>query len=114
MTLLRPRRPAKAVRLRARTVLDSDGDPVESWDDPLREPLKRATVDSVTSTEEDGVVRRLIEAERLLFLPHAADLTRFDRVELGDEVWRVHGDPVVRTALSSGTYTKAHLTRVAG
>ena len=99
MSLLRPGRPAKAVRLRPRTVLDSDGDPIESWNDPLREPLKRATVDSVTSTEEDGVIRRLIEAERVLFVPYVADLTRFDRVELGTEVWRVAGDPVVRRAL---------------
>ena len=111
MSLARPTRARPVYRLRPATSVDYDGDTVESWDTPTRDRLRGAVVQDVTSTEKDGVVRRLTESERLLLVPGRADLHRDDRVEVGGEVWRVDGDPVTRRSESMGTFTSAQLVR---
>lgn len=110
--LLSSRASATVTRLRAGTTLDSDGDPVESWAVPVRALLRGAQVQPVSSTEDDGA-RRLIEGEALLIVPGSPDLKATDRVEVGAEVWRVNGTPVVRRGLASGSYTSVALTRIA-
>jgi hypothetical protein len=111
VSLARPTRARPVYRLRPGTSLDYDGDPVESWDAPARDRLRGAVVQDVTSTEKDGVVRRLTESERRLLVPGRADLHRDDRVEVDGGIWRVDGDPVTRRSESMGTFTSAQLVR---
>lgn len=99
-------------RLRAGTTTDSYGDPVESWTAPDRFLLRGARVQHVTTVEEEGTERRVIRGETTLYAPGAVDLTRDDRIEVGSEVWRVDGEPVVRAGLASTVYTTATLARV--
>lgn len=105
---------AAVVRLRPALVEDSYGDPVESWDFPSRIRLRGADIQAVSSTEQEGTARRLVEDARVLFVPGVPDLTSADRIETEDgEVWRVDGNPVVRRGQALGVYTTATLTRAA-
>lgn len=99
-------------RLRAATVLDSDGDPVKSWTVPDRLKLRGATVQSVSSIEEEGGTKRIVQGEKTLFAPGAVDVKADDRIEVGAEIWRVNGVPEVLRGLASGVYTTAALTRI--
>lgn len=99
-------------RLRARPAVDSYGDPVESWGDPLRDLLPGAQLQNAGSVEADAALKRVLVNDRRLFIPYAADLTSEDRVEVLGEVWRVDGDPIVRRGLASSVYTTATLKRV--
>lgn len=100
-------------RLRAGTVTDSYGDPVESWApaDVSRERLRGAAVQAPSSTEESSPAASQLTNERRLFAPSRLDLTDADRVEVDGVVWRVEGVPVVRRGLASGVYTTATLSR---
>jgi len=111
VSLARPTRARPVYRLRPGMAADYDGDPVESWAAPVRERLRGAVVQDVTSTEKDGVVTRLARAERRLLVPGRPGLTLDDRVEIAGETWRVDGDPVVRRSESMGTFTSAQLVR---
>lgn len=99
-------------RLRATVGQDSYGDPVESWDTPQRTRLRGASVQDVSVVEDEGVDRRLVRGERVLFVRGAADLTEDDRIEYRAEVWRVAGDPFVKRGLASAVYTVCALERV--
>ena len=99
-------------RLRPGTVLDSDGDPVESWDAPDRFKLAGAVVQDVSTVEEEGVSKQIVKGERTLFVPRRVDLKADDRIEVEGEQWRVNGDPVTKAGLASGVLTTAALTRV--
>ncbi|USL85082.1 head closure [Arthrobacter phage SWEP2] len=99
-------------RLRATVGQDSYGDPVESWDTPQRTRLRGASVQDVSVVEDEGVDRRLIRGERVLFVRDHADVTAEDRIEYRGEVWRVAGDPVVKRGLASPVYTVCALERV--
>ncbi len=95
-------------RLRPGTALDSDGDPVESWLTPDRLPLRAAQIQDGSSEEDE----QTLSGEKKLFAPGRVDVLAEDRIEVGAEVWRVNGVPVVRSGLASGLFTTAHLTRV--
>jgi head-tail adaptor len=92
--------------LRARTRLDTYGDPVEDWDDPERILIPGAVIQSVASTEEGGDLTHT----RNLFCRGALDVTAEDRIEAEGQVWRVDGDARVRHGLSVGTYTRLRLS----
>jgi head-tail adaptor len=112
--LLSRRSKRPVTRLRAAVTQDSYGDPAESWAQPARLPLKLAQIREVSSDETDGQVRRILTDERALFVPGAPDVVANDRIEVGDEIWRVDGDPIVREGLMSGVFTAATLKRVTG
>jgi hypothetical protein len=111
--LLRSPRSTRTVqRLRPSSSLDLRGESVEGWDAPERAPLKGAVVETVSVTETDGT-RRVLRDERSLRFPRAVDLHAEDRVEIGAEVWRVDGEPLVRTeGLARGVETVASLVRL--
>ncbi len=98
-------------RLRPVESVDSVGDPIRSWDDPEREPLKRATVEEVSSREADGTIVRLDGERRLLIDGPRPDLTATDRIEYLADVWRIDGDPLTKPALAMETLTVAKLIR---
>ncbi len=101
-----------AYRLRPSVTLDSYGEPVESWDDPQRHPLRGAKDQPVSTVEEENSTRRTVDDERLLLIPRRVDLTEADRVELLDgSVWRVDGTPATRRGLASGVLTTVALKR---
>lgn len=112
--LLNLRRPNAPVinRLRMGTALDSYGDPVASWAVPDRLRLRGAEIQEAPAEEIEAPLADEIRATSVLFAPGAVDLTEFDRVEQGAEIWRVVGPPIVRTGLAMRTYTKARLARV--
>jgi hypothetical protein len=95
-------------RLRPGTRTDSDGDPVESWSTPDRLKLRAAQIQDGSSEEADGATT----GEKKLFAPGRVDVLAEDRIEVGAEVWRVNGAPIVRSGLASGLFTTAHLTRL--
>lgn len=99
-------------RLRPGTALDSDGDPVESWDSPDRLKLVGAEIQDVSTIEEEGAAKRILQGEKTLFVRRLVDVKAEDRIELDGNQWRVNGDPVKRSGLASGSYTKAALTRI--
>jgi hypothetical protein len=111
--LLRSPRGVRTVqRLRPGAETDLRGEAVESWDVPARAPLKGAVVETVSVTDTDGT-RRVLRDERTLRFPRAVDLHAEDRVEIGAEVWRVDGEPLVRTeGLARGVETVAALVRL--
>lgn len=103
----------KIYRLRPSTIEDYYGETTETWDPPQREQLHKATAQAPTVVEEGSIARRVVvEGERRLYVPGRADLTSADRVEIDGEVWRVNGDPVVRSGLGSAVYTTAKLDQV--
>ena len=104
-------KPSSIYRLRAGTTLDSDGDPVESWDTPDRLKLVGAEIQDVSTVEEEGVSKRILQGEKVLFVRRLVDVKAEDRIESEGEIWRVNGEPVKRSGLASGSYTKAALTR---
>lgn len=99
-------------RLRAGVTTDSYGDPVESWDSPERFLLRGASVQTVSTVEDEGTTRHIIRGEKTLHAPGSPSLTSGDRIEVGGEIWRVDGDPVVRRGLASTVYTTASLERI--
>lgn len=99
-------------RLRAGSGTDSYGDPVQSWDAPERVILRGATVQDISTVEDEGVAKRIVRGEKALFVPGAADVTVDDRIEYDGEVWRVNGDPAVKRGLATGVYTSAALDRI--
>lgn len=98
-------------RLRPTVGEDSYGDPYETWDPPQRHRLRRAEVQDVATVEEEGVRRVVVEGERRLYVPYAADLTSADRIEVDGETWRISGKPAVRRGLASTVYTTCTLTQ---
>lgn len=116
MSLLLGYGPPRFVRLRAGTVPDTYGDPVESWDPEhvQRLPLPGARAQVRDVVEEEGLVHRVIRRERVLYMPGTPDVRAEDRIEEAGEVWRIDGDPVVRTRLSGPPETVATLTRKTG
>lgn len=104
-------RAPKVYRIRAARSLDSYGDPVDDWDNPVRERLPRAILQAPSSVEVDGTGKRLVTGERSLYAPYPLDLTAEDRIEVGGEVWRVDGDPIIRQGFAMGVYTTATLVR---
>lgn len=112
MLLTAYRKAVTPYRLRATAGTDSYGDPVESWATPDRLKLKGATVQDVSTVETEGVTKRVIKGETTLFAPGAVDVKAEDRIEVGDEVWRVDGDPAVKAGLASAVFTVATLKRV--
>jgi len=113
--LLKPtRRRDPVYKLTPRTVSDSYGDPVLSWDDADKDELPGATWEDVTSEEDANGNRRLVSNTRQLFVPGRCRITQQDRVEIRGEVWRVDGDPIDREGMAMGVYTVAKLTRKTG
>lgn len=112
--ILNSTRGPKAYRLRASQGVDSYGDPVEDWDAPERVLLYRAIVQEPDTVEVEGVGKRVVSGERVLYAPTALDLVSGDRVEVDGEVWRVQGEPKVRRGLAMGVYTSATLARSEG
>lgn len=104
----------KVYRLRAGQILDSYGDPTESWETPNETLLPRALVQHDSSTETELAKSDEVETEWVLFSPGALDIVPTDRIRVGDRVWRVDGDPVVRQGLASGVYTTVSLRRFVG
>lgn len=98
-------------RLRPGTKLDSYGDPVDDWANPVRVRLPGAKVEHAETVEEDNVVRRVLRDERVLFVPGSPELAASDRVEVDGETWRVNGTPNRRRGLASSAYTTAVLTQ---
>jgi head-tail adaptor len=103
---------APIYRLRCAITMDSYGSPHEDWSAPYRHRLPGARVQDVSNNEVEGIERRLIRGERLLFVPGRCDLTDDDRVDVGGEIWRVSAYPTVRVGLASAVYTTATLVRV--
>jgi hypothetical protein len=99
-------------RLRAGVGVDSYGDPVESWDAPDRLILRGATVQDLSTVEDEGPAKRVIRGEKVLFAPGLADVRAEDRIEHRGEVWKVNGDPIVKRGLASAPFTFAALDRV--
>jgi len=118
VTLTRPHRSPKVFRLRPGVTLDSDGDPTESWEQPDRLRLPKATVQESSSEDEDGLSQRALGSKRLtrsgrkVFLPYRADVVANDRVEIDGQVWRVDGNPNPRAGLSTTVYTTVTLARL--
>lgn len=112
MLLTAYRKTPTVYRLRPGTVLDSDGDPVESWDSPDRLKLSGAVVQDVSTVEEETGRTQIVKGEKVLFLSRPADVKSDDRIEVAGETWRVNGDPVTRPSLASGVVTTVTLTRV--
>ena len=105
----------KVYRLRPGSRTDTYGDEIaDDWSNPVPQLISRATVQPVSSSETETPTADQIENERNLFVPGSPDLVSTDRVRIGDEVWRIVGDPFVRRGLASGTYTAARLRRVVG
>lgn len=101
-------------RLRAAIVEDSYGDTSEDWRNPGRVPIRGASAQTVSTDETEGVARRVLEDERVLYVPRREDLTAEDRIEVDGDVWRIDGDPIVRRGLASAAYTTAKLRRITG
>jgi hypothetical protein len=104
----------KLYRLRAAVTHDSYGDEVQDWKNPSRKLLPKARVEDAETVEEDGVVRRVLKGERVLFVYGTPDITSEDRIEIAGQVWRVNGLPNQRRGLASGAYLTATLTRNSG
>jgi hypothetical protein len=114
--LMNPTVAPRVSRLRPRTRLDSDGDPVESWDTPDRLVLKSATVQAFQSVEKtDPVSAAVLRDTATLYAPGEVDIAATDRVEVVRsgvaELWTVSGEPTVLVGLASGTITVARLSR---
>jgi len=101
-------------RLRATTVNDSYGDPVESWTNPSTMPLPRAVLYDGASLETETSRATTTSSDRVLHVPYRVDLAENDRIQDGSEVWRVDGKPIVRRGLASTEYTTANLVRFEG
>lgn len=95
-------------RLRPGVKLDSYGDPVEDLDNPERERLVGAYVQSGQLMEDPD---RLLAGQRKLFAPGSHDLKAEDLIEVDGELWRVEGDARIRHGLAMGTYTAAILSK---
>lgn len=109
--LLSLHRGPKVYRLRPGQGVDSYGDPIEDWDNPVRELLYQAVLQEPDTEEEDGAGNRLVTGQRVLYAPRALDLQAEDRVEVDGQLWRVQGDPKIRRGLAMGVYTSATLAR---
>lgn len=114
MVILHAGRSPAVYRLKPGAGTDSYGDPVEDWENPVRERLYRATVQEPRTEEIDSAGKRVVSGERALYLPYASDLAAEDRIEIDGEVWRVEGRPKVRRGLAMGVYTSATLSRAEG
>lgn len=115
MILDRPRRGATITRLRATMTTDSYGDPVgEDWSTPDRLVLRRAEVQAVSADETETPSGTHTTDERVLYALGRPDVREGDRIEVGSEVWRVDGPPVVREGLASDRFLTASLRRVSG
>ena len=118
MSLLRPHRSPRVFRLRPGVTLDSDGDPVESWETPDRLRLRHVTLQESSSEDEDGLAQRSLGSKRLtrsgrkIFVPYAADVVANDRVEIDGQLWRVDGNPNPRRGLATSVYTTVTLARL--
>ena len=109
--ILRPYAGPPVYRLRAgEGTLDSYDDPTPNWSVPDRLRLT-AEVQPVSSAEADGITRTLVEDERRLYVAGVANLRAADRIDFGDGVWEIDGDPFVRRGLT-GTHTVAALKRI--
>jgi len=99
-------------RLRATSIPDSDGDPVESWASPDRRRLYRADFQVASATEGETPAAARLRDEGPLYVPGRVDLLAGDRVEVGGLVYDVIGDPVVAVGEALGVNTTAQLRRV--
>jgi hypothetical protein len=101
-------------RLRAAPAVDTYGEPLDGWGAPSRRRLLRATVQSESTSEEDGTTRRLRTDERVLYVAGVVDLTADDRIEHEGLVYLIDGEPVTDRALASAPLTTAKLRRYSG
>jgi len=115
MILDRLQRETTITRLRATPGVDSYGDPVaEDWSQPDRLVLRRAEVQAVNADETETAAGSTTVDERVLYALGRPDVREGDRIEVGSEVWRVDGPPIVRQGLASGRFLTASLRRVSG
>lgn len=118
MSLLRPHRSPRVYRVRPGTTTDSDGDSVESWENPDRLRLRNVTLQESSSEDEDGLAQRSLGSKRLtrsgrkIFVPYAADIVANDRIEIDGQLWRVDGNPNPRRGLATSVYTTVTLARL--
>lgn len=109
LTSARPKRPVYL--LRPTEGVDSYGEPFEDWTTPERILLRGADLQRLSTEETIGLDGTRIENSRRLYLPGTADLREHDRIEVGDETWRVEGTPTVVQGFALGTRTSAALSR---
>lgn len=96
---------------------DSYGDPILSWDDPVRIAIPGAEIQRNTTEDKDvntgtqtDRLGKLIATGRELATYRLVDET--SRVEQDGKVWRVTGEPNIKIGLLSGnTHLTASLTR---
>lgn len=108
------RGPVRAFLVEARGGLDSYGDPVDDWADPVLTPIKGAVVQSVSSVETfaDGTARTV--TTRVLRVPGDPGIAENDRVDVDGERFTVEGLTAVHRGLTARpVYTTVALRQVA-